>query len=89
MFFPGVPVCEGMEFVNCSQFVGQVGRAGLGIGRCLCVGNTHSWASLLPISDTGYFQTMTRLLATSAHSTHHGIHQNYDGYQSLLMANLT
>ena len=29
-----------------------------------------TWASLLPISDTNYFQTMTMLVATSADATH-------------------
>ena len=68
-----------MEFVNCSQFVGQLSQAwgGMRGGREGAVLGIRTWASLLAISDTSYSQTMTMLLATSAHATH-GVDYNWD-----------
>ena len=49
----------------------------MGGGREAAVLGIRTWASLLAISDTSYSQTMTMLLATSAHATH-GVDYNWD-----------
>ena len=46
----------------------------MGGGREAAVLGIRTWASLLAISDTSYSQTMTMLLATSAH----GVDYNWD-----------
>ena len=55
----------------------------MGGGREAAVLGIRTWASLLAISDTSYSQTMTMLLATSAHATH-GVHYNCDDLLNLV-----